>query len=65
MTRQEQQQKNCQTVATIGDLVETLFQEVSVLPLTDRAQACMVTVIVGNMLTVKEGVVTCHLPAEI
>ena len=44
-----QQKQNRMIVGNIGDLVEALFSEVSVLPLSASAKTAMVTVIISDM----------------
>jgi len=43
-------QKNRETISTIGDLVEALFNEVSNLPLSDEAKTTLVMIMMGDVL---------------
>jgi len=46
----EQITKNRQVATSIGDLVESLYHEVEVLPLSDTAKNALVMVMVGDIL---------------
>ncbi|MCX6739877.1 MAG: hypothetical protein NTZ49_01455 [Candidatus Parcubacteria bacterium] len=37
-------------VALLGDVLEVIFEEVSILPLSDRSKTAMVSVLMGDMI---------------
>lgn len=49
-TQPSTQAQNRELVTTMGNLVEALFDEVSVLPLSDGAKEALVTIMVGDIM---------------
>ena len=43
-------QKNREIVTNMGNLVEALFDEVSILPLSDGAKTALVTIMLGDIM---------------
>ena len=58
-------QENIETVCTIGDLVEALYNEVAVLPLSDTAKSALVTIMLGDILKQDGQVIYFQYPAGI
>jgi hypothetical protein len=54
--------QNREVVGTVGNLVEALFDEVSILPLSDGAKAALVTIMMGDVLKRNGNSVFFHLP---
>lgn len=54
--------QNREIVTTMGNLVEALFDEVSVLPLSDGAKAALVTIMVGDIMKRDGRTIYFHCP---
>lgn len=57
--------KNREVISSIGDVVETLFDEMENLPLSDPAKQAMVMVMLGDLLHRKGNVIYFSCPPEL
>ncbi|MCX6744365.1 MAG: hypothetical protein NTX82_02480 [Candidatus Parcubacteria bacterium] len=57
--------KNREVVTNLSGLVEVLFDEVSVLPLSDGAKEALVIVMIGDMMKRKGRTFTFNMPKGI
>jgi hypothetical protein len=59
----EQFEKTKEAVLTIGDLVESLYAEVSDLPLSETAKNALVMVMMGDLLKTRGRTIYFNYPA--
>jgi hypothetical protein len=57
-------QRNREVACTIGDLVTALYDEIEVLPLSDRAKQTLVMVMVSDIMRREGCVINFYLPAR-
>ena len=56
-------QKNREIVSSVGNMVEALFDEVSILPLSDGAKAALVTIMLGDIFKRDGQTIYFHCPS--
>jgi len=61
----EEYKRNLEAVCTIGSLVELLYEEVSVLPISDEAKGALVTVMMGDILKRQGKTIYFNYPADL
>ena len=57
--------KNREIVTNVGNLVEALFDEVSILPLSDGAKTALVTIMLGDIMKRDGRNIYFHCPPQL